>query len=205
MKTPEEINAYKRAWAKAKRAFKKKTPEEIRLARRAVFKKWREANLETNKARCKKWHIENRERARETQRKWRLANREKTREVTKIWINSNRKKILETTRAYNKAHPERSRAGSQLHRARVKRATIGNPKIIAKWVKSWRSKKFSVCYWCSCRVLTKTCHMDHIQPIGRTGAHSIENLCISCASCNRSKSVSDLQTWNSRIEQPVLF
>jgi len=193
-----------------------KTPEEKRLAQKAKSKKWRksnpeyykkhyEANREKLLARRALRYKTNRDKELAVQAVYREANREKCRLAGKKWRETNPAKAAISCKNYRTSNPGKVIAAAHRNRARKRNATIGDPKVISKWDKSWRSKKFAICYWCSARVLTKKCHMDHINPIGRTGAHSIENLCISCATCNLRKSASDLQTWNGRIDQPVLF
>jgi 5-methylcytosine-specific restriction endonuclease McrA len=167
-----------------------KTPEEKRLAAKEYGRIWRNIN---------------RERFNESRRKWVLANPSLVKGYQRKHYAKNKKNRTANTRKWRANNPEKISAIRHLRYARKRNATIGDPKTIAKWEKSWRTKKFAVCYWCSARVSTKKCHMDHINPIGKNGEHSIENLCISCQPCNNKKWASDLKTWNSRIKQPVLF
>jgi hypothetical protein len=204
-----------------------RTPEEKLLAKRQENKKWRDANPEEAKATARRWreaNLEkikkyrmanrhkdreyrdaNREKCKLACRKYRVFNPEKAKASEKKWREANREKVNERSKRWAKRNPEKIAARVNIRRAIKIGASIGDPKTIAKWEKSWRFKKSAICYWCSERVSTKTCHMDHINPLSRGGSHSIENLCISCQPCNNKKYVSDLKTWNAKIKQPVLF
>jgi 5-methylcytosine-specific restriction endonuclease McrA len=220
MKTPEERRLAKKAAFKKWREANLEKIKKYRMANRHKDKEYREANREKCRLRGQKFRKENPEKSAASSKKWAKENREKVNEKAKKWYHKNKEKCQASARRYcakNREkcllasmrryyeYPEEASARRHLRYARLRNATIGNPKIIAKWEKSWRTKKFAICYWCSVRVFTKTCHMDHINPLAKGGSHSIENLCISCQPCNNKKCASDLQTWNSRIEQPVMF
>jgi hypothetical protein len=137
--------------------------------------------------------------------RWKRANREKVLAYCREAYRKNRKKEAARKKKYNALHPEiRSRAKA-LRRCREINAQTGDLKLIARWEKSWRTKKHAVCYWCKKRKRTSRCATDHILPLARGGPHSIENLCISCGSCNSAKNAKSLEAWNTKIEQPVLL
>lgn len=44
-----------------------------------------------------------------------------------------------------------------------------------------------VCYWCNCSLKKAKVHIDHYVPLSRGGEHTLSNLVVSCAICNRKK------------------
>lgn len=40
-------------------------------------------------------------------------------------------------------------------------------------------------------------HLDHVQPLSRGGANSLDNLAVSCARCNMSKGSMTLEEWRA--------
>lgn len=97
------------------------------------------------------------------------------------------------------------RIGNHLRRARKLNATIGDPSIITRWIKTWRNSKQVHCYWCNDVISGKRAHADHIMSLAGGGSHTIENLCISCAPCNHRKHSKTMHDWNQQIAQPVLL
>jgi len=45
----------------------------------------------------------------------------------------------------------------------------------------------SRCWWCGCDLPEKDLTLDHLKPKSRGGSNSLENLRLSCVSCNRSR------------------
>ena len=118
-----------------------------------------------------------------------------------------RKNMIARAKEYRRTPKGRAASILSMHirRARIAGATIGNTKTIMAWVKKWRIKKLVTCYWCGRRTTGKLAHMDHIAPIVSGGAHSIENLCISCPTCNNLKRAKSVAAWNDLILEPVLL
>lgn len=50
-----------------------------------------------------------------------------------------------------------------------------------------------VCQYCDATI--GPFHLDHVMPWSRGGAHSVENLVVSCATCNWSKGTKTLAEW----------
>lgn len=53
-----------------------------------------------------------------------------------------------------------------------------------------------ICSYCGTGPL-ESWHIDHIIPWSRGGGHSLENLCVSCASCNLSKGAKTPEEWGA--------
>lgn len=133
----------------------------------------------------------------------------KKKETDRIFRENNREKAKIATRKWKLENPERAHAhvveSRHRRRARKKNNSIGNVAQIAAWEIAWRRSKLVTCYWCKRRVSGKKAHMDHINPLSKGGAHSIENLCISCQPCNSRKHSTVLYDWNQKITMPVLL
>jgi 5-methylcytosine-specific restriction endonuclease McrA len=102
-------------------------------------------------------------------------------------------------------HPHYGSVSHSKRKARKRANGIGNQELIRNWIKGWKSKHLVRCFWCLCSTPTKDCHSDHITPLKKGGAHSIENLCISCGDCNRKKHDKLPQKWNEFLLQPILL
>lgn len=186
----EKLKAYKAEYfAKNKALISKKY--------KANYESNRKAILEKNRA----YRAANPEK----QRAFYRANKEKIKVRHKAWLEANKKRVAKSRKAYNAANPDKVRAYCQRRRAISKGATTGNPAPILAWEKKWRRKASVTCYWCRSKISGKNGHADHIQPLSKGGAHSIENLCISCAPCNMSKGAASLDAWNAKIAQPALL
>ncbi len=188
-------NAADRAWRlknlerlrKAENDRRAKNPQAYR-ARRL---KWRQANLE-------------RERPKEREREARQ-DRDKKAERMRRWRAANSEHCRRYDAEYLRRYPEKNRMAAHKRRARILGATVGDPKHIEAWERRWKNKVRVRCYWCQKSVNPKTAVQDHIQAISGGGAHSIENLCISCFGCNARKYNLTTEAWNKRVEQPVLL
>lgn len=154
---------------------------------------------------------------RKAQQAWRdrqlLLRQSDPKVARKLWAKKNpelapaerKKRNCERVLRYYKLHPEVGRRNAHLRRARKASARIGDSAPIAKWEKAWRSRKRVTCFWCLEQFKPEKCHSDHIIPLSKGGSHAIENLCISCQSCNSHKSAKLLGAWNAVLAEPVLL
>lgn len=83
----------------------------------------------------------------------------------------------------------------QSKRRALKRAAATNLKGMRQFVEGVRSKPFAYCYYCQARVPSNSVHLDHIVALSKGGAHSVDNLCVSCSACNLSKGAKPLLEW----------
>lgn len=207
--TPEE----KKLKAREAAAAYRKTPE---------FKKWKEEYYKRPDVRARavkasmKYQKKNPEKKKEALRKsyyknwdrrleYRKARRKELAAKSLAYAKANPEKMAENMRRYRKNNRHKVNERTQRWRTRVRGAKVGDTKTIQEWVKSWRSKETAKCYWCLEIFPSDTCASDHIQPISKGGTHCVENLCISCHSCNSKKKDRDMDTWNSKLEQPILL
>jgi len=116
-----------------------------------------------------------------------------------------KKQMHAAAKRYRAKYPQRANERCRKRRAVKMSVPIGDSRIIEKWVAAWKRKKLVRCYWCEQSFHPKACHTDHILAMELGGPHSIENLCISCASCNCRKNDSPVEKWNRHLTQPVLL
>lgn len=125
------------------------------------------------------------------------------------WNAKNKDKVHACARRYYQNNCAKLKAKqlpkTRLRRARIVHASVGNIETIAKWERTWRAMPVVECYWCSRRISSKKCHVDHIEPISKGGMHAIENLAIACAKCNTAKGAATMDSWNKRLLEPILL
>lgn len=98
-------------------------------------------------------------------------------------------------------------------RERCTRARLNNPKSTRKAVAAWKknnrecanthdeiekliSANNNKCYYCKCTLYNY--HVDHMTPLCRGGANTIDNLAVTCAKCNLqkgAKTAKEFENW----------
>jgi 5-methylcytosine-specific restriction endonuclease McrA len=136
---------------------------------------------------------------------YKKANRETANASARKWIAANPEKAKQYYANRKAAHPHAGILHEQARRAQKNKAPKGCAKVIAKWVSAWKAKPTVTCYWCKEKKRSAGCHADHIIPLKHGGAHAIENMCVSCSTCNHRKSCRTLDVWNGVISEPVLL
>jgi 5-methylcytosine-specific restriction endonuclease McrA len=128
---------------------------------------------------------------RETQRIYRQNNAERKRRNDRAYGAANAEKRRQRVRDWQTNNPDRYRIqhalGSATRRARVLNARVGPRKPYRDFLKWARTAPSIQCYWCKAKTKGHHRHVDHIIPLAKGGADAVENLCIACAHCNRSK------------------
>jgi 5-methylcytosine-specific restriction endonuclease McrA len=152
-------------------------------------KKRREANKEKIAEYKKNYAIKNKEAISKKRKKYREQNKEKIDAAIKRCKTQNREKYNSIMRRYIRT--PKGAAGkaavSEKRRAAKKSATIGDLTAIYNWIASWKSLEKAQCRWCNDFFSPNECHIDHIVPLSKGGAHCLTNLAIACAKCNLSK------------------
>ncbi len=111
-------------------------------------------------------------------------------------------------RDWRKRNPQRTAAiefSKHAKRRLLESASKEAVKIISAFVERAKAKEFVICYWCKNTVSGKKCQLDHIVALSAGGKHSIDNICVSCKSCNLSKGKKSLPEWNMHKTNPQLF
>lgn len=201
-----------------------KSKERYQQNRESVLSRVRahyRAHKEEKAERVKAYHKKHPDVSRRSWKKHQLLYPERRRSSSRAWYNrnidaqrirvsNNRKiayannpeKILAANRAWASRNKDKIRLRDMRRRALLKGAEI-NLKGMIEWMGGIKSKRTFVCYYCDQEHPISMVHFDHIIPLSKGGAHSVENLCASCQPCNCSKQAKQVSAW-VRIGQQVL-
>jgi 5-methylcytosine-specific restriction endonuclease McrA len=97
-------------------------------------------------------------------------------------------RVKQRVRDWQKANPERTRAykaNTKAQRRAVERSGLTGRELLA-----WKRAQAKVCHWCG-KKCAKRFHVDHYVPLSKGGLHVVENLVISCTTCNLEKHAKD--------------
>jgi 5-methylcytosine-specific restriction endonuclease McrA len=151
----------------------------------AASSKRRERNLDKERERMRRHYAANKEKVLIQRRLHHAANREKRCAYQRHYREVN----PGAYRRWQQENPEKVAAHSQRRRARKAAATIGDPAEVAACEAEIRESR-----WCEkCKAEVDDLHVDHIQPLSKGGAHSVENLQGLCARHNLEKGVKPLE------------
>jgi 5-methylcytosine-specific restriction endonuclease McrA len=159
------------------RAYRKRNRERLRRQSRAKYAANREGNAAAAKA-------------------YRAAHPEKVRQVNRDFYLANSEGAKQRARSYRLNHPERQRSAKQRRRA-LKKA-VKSTFTARDWAALLaRSKR---CHWCrrpftSARPPTH----DHVVPLSKGGANSLENSVCACSECNNRKSAALVNPANGQM------
>ena len=117
--------------------------------------------------------------------------REQQLEYAKKYFQENKDKIYEYKSSWGKTE-----AGIiNQKRAKANRRVLeSNGKIKAKELKALVKNSNGQCYWCNTEIditNSSSFHFDHYEPLAKGGLNLIENIVISCPSCNMNKKAKD--------------
>lgn len=161
------------------KSYREKMGEELKAKKRA----YQQANKTTENARSKKWREDNRERYLESLRQWRIENADQK---------------SANDRAWRKANPDKVRATGirKYHRRRAKIAEVGFEYFTNQEVLDLYGSK---CHICKNKIdlsAPRSCkqegwefglQIDHVIPIAKGGADTLENVRPAHGICNIRK------------------
>ncbi len=157
-------------------------------------REYEQQRREENPSRVQRWREENCAKDRETKRRYYVKRRDELRKYAAQYYQQNAPAAREYAAQWRAANPEygreweaRNRAASRAkaarRRARKAGATIGDPAEVAA-----REAEIRKSRWCvECEAEVDDLHVDHIWPLSKGGAHSVENLQGLCARHNLEK------------------
>lgn len=115
----------------------------------------------------------------------------------RTWYQEHRDQALVQRRRWRVQHPERKRHHDRTRKARVRGATQAD---LTRH--EWAAIKAAFGYRCAyCGVRPRRLTQDHITPVAKGGAHTLQNVVPACALCNSRKSTGR----PPRPVQPLLF
>ncbi|MGG7572565.1 HNH endonuclease [Streptomyces sirii] len=162
--------------------YRKANPDKIRERAAAYYVN----NAEAVKARAARFREENPERVRATKALYYQEHHAAIQEYRR----QNADRIRENRARSYRENPVLALLRSARYRAR-KRAARVEPFTTAELYVAWEDAGMYACVACG----APWEHVDHIVPLARGGAHSIDNLQPLCAACNLSKSARDPWEW----------
>lgn len=182
------------------RRRRKEHPEKVRAAvdrwnaknsdrRKETRKKWRESNIDKVKQLRRQEYARNKEAELESSRKWKKENPDRNKAISQRWQEANREKMKEVHRQWYDAHPHKGSEYVAKRRSRMVGAIVKDVDLEFIW---HRDK--GVCYLCGKAIdlaLSRNhplgLHYDHVIPLARGGAHSVDNIRPTHARCNLRK------------------
>lgn len=206
------------------KAWRNKNKEKVHAKNAKHWAKYKAKYIEVNREKSKRHYEANKARYKARNAAWKTDNPEKMRNYVAKWKSKDPEhaRALERSRYHKNLEASREKSRRSVKKARLKNpqyfieaakkrhaikkgAEVGNIKLIADWVLSWKSKAMVTCYWCKSKIHPSKAVKDHIIPLSNLGPHCVENLCISCRPCNGSKNALPLERWNTRLQEPVLL
>ncbi len=171
-------------------------------AQRANNAEWRRNNQDSVRANRKKWKASEGYKKHVERRK----NNPKRATYMKAYLGKyhleNQDKLKADYKRRYQVHKAEYISRSNVRRALQQKATV-NLSSIKAWMKSVMSRSKNTCYYCQREIPKGKLHFDHIVALSKGGSHSVENLCVSCASCNLSKHDKPVSAW-VRVGQQIL-
>ena len=153
--------------------------------RREYHKKYREDHRAERREYERKYYPLNREKRRVIGRKSYLKHRERKLAQNHKWIEDHLEQHREMCKNWNKTHPEERRIYSLNRRARVNGARGEFTQEEEYELFAWQRGD---CHYCGeFLYLDMPYHIDHKTPISRGGSNTIDNIALTCPSCNFKK------------------
>ena len=181
---PEKVRVANRNWAKS-------NPEKSKAQRRRHYLKHKVKILERTGKRAK----EKRSECRETARRWRAKNPEKVRAYSRKWRETNSNVARENVRKWAARNLEWGRLKTQRRRAAKLNTGLNQVRAedLVEIFELWHYN----CAYCLLpqELLPATLTVDHVIPLSRGGAHSVENIVPACGYCNSSKGSKLVSEW----------
>lgn len=167
--------------------------------KKATNTAWLESNRDRKRQKTAEWYAKNKDRKRGQVAKWVEENRERFDIVAALWKSNNRIHIAERQAKYRQDHLEDHAASQRQRTKRLTSVEVATKEDVTTLLESQShlcNNKF-----CSADLLSVDKHLDHIQPIARGGAGSIDNLQWLCARCNVIKATSSMDEFLSRYKK----
>jgi len=175
--------------------YKAENREKIKAYMQGYHKRIYAAKSEQYKERSKKFRQEHSEEYKAMMRDYyRNRDKVKTIERRREWRKKNAEKVREYARKFRIKNRLRIRSHQNKYEALKAKATV-NMAGIKEWMIRVGKLTTIRCYYCNRVTQTTDIHFDHIIALANGGSHSIENLCVTCPTCNFSKGDRPIRAW----------
>lgn len=192
----------------AARQWRIANKDRIRATKAKCFSR----NPEMYRNHKRKWALQNPEKVKASEANYRSKYADTIRERRAIYLakhprkpawwkesyQKNKAKVCARNKAWMEKNKEKMRPVLRAKWARrraLKKAATINLRGIKQWMKSVMARPVNVCYYCQLDIPKGKLHFDHIVALANGGSHSVENLCVSCASCNSDKHDKPIEAW----------
>lgn len=177
-----QYNENKEKYIEKSRKYRENNPEKIK----EINKNSKNKNKEKIKIYNKEYKQLNKEKLKEQKKEWILNNREKYLAYKRIKSKEyrNKKTKQERIRKYTNEAKERNRISKKNYKHRRRMQEKGGVTYIE--LKKILSEAKN-CYWCNTKLKNLKPHIDHYVPLSKGGTHTLDNIVISCPTCNLTK------------------
>ena len=159
--------------------------------------KYRNSCIECEKKRYSNYYDKNKNKILQDKKEYRLNNIDKFKEKDKEYYVNNLNIIKAKRKHYVNMNKDKIREYKQKEDYKIKerlfkhkrRLKIKQGNINTNELKALINKN-KTCYWCDIE-LNGVYHIDHYYPLSKGGSHTIDNIVISCPSCNLKKHSKD--------------
>jgi 5-methylcytosine-specific restriction endonuclease McrA len=145
---------------------------------------------------CKKRYNDNKEKILAQQKQYYIRHKEKIAAQVKQYTASHRKEAYERTKRYSQtAKGQLAARASKANRRARKKNTQGS--YTAQELQEQLARQKHKCYYCKAKLGKKrsSYHADHIVPLSRGGTNYIDNIVLTCSTCNLRKHNKLLHEW----------
>lgn len=156
---------------------------------------------ECDKVKVQKWITENPEKRNKIRRKNYLENKERYNQISADWSKVNRDKCNEANKRWKNKDPENAKA-VRVRYGNKRRVWKENTesRVTTKQINELIKNSNNICFWCDQEIPNNKMHIDHIYPLSKGGKDEINNLVVSCESCNKHKANKDPEIWLEELE-----
>jgi 5-methylcytosine-specific restriction endonuclease McrA len=187
---------HKKQCAAATARWWKAHPDKLKAKDRRRYYRHKDRKLEY----AAQYRAKNIEVIKQRKRDYQIKRQEHLQHYLSDYYEQNKEQIKKRAREYYQRNKARYFAAGIKRRALQIKAS-GNLKALRYFVKQVQSKAFAFCYYCQTKVRTTEIHFDHMIPLSKGGEHSVDNICVSCATCNLKKHSRSVSEWRRKGQQ----
>jgi 5-methylcytosine-specific restriction endonuclease McrA len=146
----------------------------------------------------KEWYKSNKKRMSQHNKEWYEANKEYKNHRNKEWYDANKERKLNYMRGYRQTDKGKlvHRLSEHNRRANKKYNTTSGDRLTTEQI-VYLTEIYTECAYCNTPLTPDNTHLDHIHPLSKGGAHSIDNVTLACKDCNLRKNDKPLDQWLS--------